>query len=150
MDFPTSSFLWPWRLWVQVSEWKWQSGWVAAGGDRGSGGGGRKVTADLREGRRSRISNAQACQDLGFKGENYNLMRIDHWNVLKVATNIDIVTKIEKETVIYSAFNSERSRNSFSSSSSGRSRFPGVQDESHFWIICRESSPSSSLVWERF
>lgn len=59
------------------------------------------MTANLREGRRSRISikNAQVCQGLGLKGENYNLVGIDHRNVLK-ATNIDIITKIEKQLFI--------------------------------------------------
>lgn len=44
----------------------------------GCGGRGRKVTADLKEGRRSWISNARASPDLGLKGENYYLVGIDH------------------------------------------------------------------------
>lgn len=101
---------------------------------RGCGGRGRKVTADLKEGRRSWISNAWASPDLGLKGENYYLVGIDYWNVLRMATSIGIIPKIQKETVIYYASNSEsRSRNSFNSSSSG-SRFLEVQDDSYFLL----------------
>lgn len=42
-----------------------------------SGMGGRKVTADLREDRRSWLSNAQAVSDLGAKGHYHYLVGKD-------------------------------------------------------------------------
>lgn len=70
--------------------------------------------------------------------------RPTNWHVPRMAGSISTTPKIKEEAVIYSAFSFEsRSRNSFSSSSS-RSRFPEVQDDSHFLL---DRSPRVRSFW---
>ena len=140
---------------VGLSEWvKWQRGWAAAGGDRGSGGGGRKVTADLREGKKKVLDvKCPRFPDLGIKGDHYYLVRIDQPTDLfqgwQEVLALHLKSRKEQLFILLSALKAEAAIASVAVVAAAD--FPKFRMILTFsWIARRESGPSSSLVWERF